>query len=448
MKYTIDTTQDFAKVFHSGKTRKIRIEPGTIGYLHEDGAYVDTIKNQETFRLSSGIFHKRSLTLINTNEIMIPFEFTLIAKDNMPVKFSCEIAVRISEPLQFLVEVLNERNSVSKSDISGRIAPEILTTVTKYIKETKSNELNKDLISEILEKEITTALLNSGMEAEMRDLNLSVSETSFIIVDGIRCSDEPHHSERFTWDPRTETLTLNSAHIGQIRRIGGSLNLVLTETNVIHSNGTGIGVRGGKLTISGKGSLMVTAFSENWEERVRGICADSIIIEDNVTIKSVSENGHGISAIGDITIRNHSFVTAVGTGSNGCGVYSGLGDIVITKNSTLKAESKSDGIGVFSGGNLKVDTGSSVSSTGKGGVSVRGTCTLDSGTLTSHSRTNYPGTNVEKLEIKGSRFLSSGKGNAVSSRFEKIDGRIMAGPNLQTMTLHNRIPNEPCIFVE
>lgn len=152
------------------------------------------------------------------------------------------------------------------------------------------------------------------------------------------------------YDPATKTLTLHNADItsaatgntdGAISFDSGDLTIVLEGKNTIQSSCCGITGQGGNLTITGEGSLDITAVYVGINEVQGGnITIDGARVDTNVS-NSGNFAGTGLKAEGQLSILNGSTVNTVGETSETTGIVGNAG--VTISDSTVTAKVLSQG---------------------------------------------------------------------------------------------------------
>lgn len=245
---------------------------------------------------------------------------------------------------------------------------------------------------------------------------------------------DPEQTGHVSYDPETNTLTLNNAKVATSyswtessdnNKAGiyaeGDLNILLVGTNIVtkqdNDNGYSCAVYiKGKLTIAGDGTL--NAYGGDITNSTNRFISSGIFARDNITINSGTINasagethisvstsggayGVGIYSDGLLTI-NDGTVTAFGGDAgyqsngirvNGCTINGGS---LTATGGTVNGTNQAYSFGIHLDGGELIVTGGSVTATG-GGVSsasgspvssgIFGACNLSSGTLTATGKT-------------------------------------------------------------
>lgn len=210
-----------------------------------------------------------------------------------------------------------------------------------------------------------------------------------------------------TYDPATQTLTLDNASITNALGSGGiysgltsDLNIVLQGENRITFDGNMGVMATGNIELSGSGSLTIDVAGETRDGISAagnvsvhgttlninapggvGICSDGSVFVDNARLTSHALYA-GIDAA-NLTINNSSVVDISATENNCNAAYISsrggtTGGNLSISNSNVVAKSLFPGL--FAGGNLTVDSGSVQStSTANSGLWARGDLTIKGG---------------------------------------------------------------------
>ena len=429
------------------RTQKIRIDDGAIGYLYERNQFVQEVREGEV-RIPSKLCRifqkKRQLVLFKVQDISLNIADDICAGEMTPVKFGMQITASLHSPVSFMVEVLKKKNSISTADIEEIVRSDLRKKAEIVLPENPDTQ--NAAFSIVIKNAAAAALEKIGMRmTAIENIELTPISAPALLIDGkvYRNLENPISTETWEWNPESG-LTLNGYHGGQIRKTG-NLAVSLNGTNAVTSiRGNGLDVKG-DLKISGTGTLLITA--ESNRDRVRGILADSLDIQD-ATVKSVVKTpGHGISVLSSMQMQNAD-VTVLSKGSGFSGIYTGTGNIEIT-NSSLKTEAE-NGNGIFCGKDIIVDNAKVSASGGQAGMSARGTCTFAGNSIVTNSGgETHTATICDKLEVqRGVRFLSYAKAGAVSCHFEKIIGNIQMGDSADSISHTNCLTTGRYLHIE
>ena len=266
--------------------------------------------------------------------------------------------------------------------------------------------------------------------------------TPNIWVCGTKVTSENLSGNGWSYDPETNTLTLNNFN-SDYKPTGSDaaihsyhgLNLVLKNTNKVENNSkdsnqqSGILVQG-KLTISGEGSLEVQGGSD---ASCYGIEVGGNLVINGGSIVAIgknSGNSMGISATGDITINDGS-VSATGSKGIFCrGTYEQNGGVVKAISNNDKTNNY--GIGLYAknaititGGELSAIGSQNENSKKSYGIECDRIYTQTGGKVTATSDNLYAGSNGEKLglEAAGIKFEGDTLTLEGNTRAYKITGR-------------------------
>ena len=265
--------------------------------------------------------------------------------------------------------------------------------------------------------------------------------TPNIWVCGTKVTSENLSGNGWSYDPETNTLTLNNFN-SDYKPTGSDaaihsyhgLNLVLKNTNKVENNSkdsnqqSGILVQG-KLTISGEGSLEVQGGSD---ASCYGIeVGGNLVINDGsiVAIGKNSGNSVGISATGDITINDGS-VSATGSKGIFCGgTYEQKGGVVKAISNNDNTNNYGTGLCAkaitITSGELSAIGSKNENSKKSFGIECDGIYTQTGGEVEATSNNLYAGSDGEKIGLKAAGIKFEGdtltlEGN---TRAYKIRGR-------------------------
>ena len=266
--------------------------------------------------------------------------------------------------------------------------------------------------------------------------------TPNIWVCGTKVTSENLSGNGWSYDPETNTLTLNNFN-SDYKPTGSDaaihsyhgLNLVLKNTNKVENNSkdsnqqSGILVQG-KLTISGEGSLEVQGGSD---ASCYGIeVSGNLVINDGsiVAIGKNSGNSVGISATGDITI-NGGAVSATGNKGIFCrGTYKQNGGVVEAVSNNDNTNNYGTGLYAkaitITSGKLSAIGSQNENSKKSFGIECDDIYTQTGGEVTATSDNLYAGSDGEKigLKAKGIKFEGDSltlKGNTRAYKIGRSD---------------------------